>query len=104
MESQVQQLEIRLQRREQELAQVVSEGRSAHLMERARLEALHAQELRERDEQLVRFQNELEQLVYALRQWQHAAGAPGGAGAGAGTGTDASSMFHPVPSNLSVLV
>ena len=34
--------------------------------------ALHASELREKDEQLVRFQGDLETLVYSLRQWQHA--------------------------------
>ena len=34
------------------------------------MEALHQAEIREKDEQLVRFQQELEQLVYCLRQWQ----------------------------------
>jgi hypothetical protein len=29
--------------------------------------------LREKDEQLTRFQGELEQLVYTLRQWQYSA-------------------------------
>ena len=41
-------------------------------MERSRMCALHASELREKDEQLVRFQGDLETLVYSLRQWQHA--------------------------------
>ena len=52
--------------------------------------ALHASELREKDEQLVRFQGDLETLVYSLRQWQHAvtanattaAGQPAGGGGG----------------------
>ena len=89
------QLETRLRRREQELSQVVSEGRSAAKLERARLEALHAAELREKDGQLVRFQQELEQLVLALRQWQYAAqqaGGEAGAGAGAGAGSPAQGL------------
>ena len=60
--------------------------------------ALHASELREKDEQLVRFQGDLETLVYSLRQWQHAvtanattaAGQPAGGGGGVGVGVAAS--------------
>ena len=58
--------------------------------------ALHASELREKDEQLVRFQGDLETLVYSLRQWQHAvttnataAGQPGGGGMGVGASVEA---------------
>jgi len=98
MEAQVAQLETRLARREQEFSQAAAQGRSAAKMERARLEALHAAELRERDEQLVRFQQELEQLVYALRQWQYAATATD-------EGREAGTVpFHPVPSTLTVMV
>jgi len=99
MEAQVAQLETRLARREQEFSQAAAQGRSAAKMERARLEALHAAELRERDEQLVRFQQELEQLVYALRQWQYAATTSTAEGREAGT-----VPFHPVPSSLTVMV
>jgi len=98
MEAQLSALESRLQRRERELTAAVEEGRNASKIERARLEALHAAELRERDEQLVKFQQELETLVYALRQWQHAAASAGG---------EASSgpSFHPMPAtNLPVFV
>ena len=70
LETQVAHLELRLARREQELMSAIEEGRSNSKIERARLEAIHRQELREKDEQLVKFQSELEQLVYALRQWQ----------------------------------
>jgi len=73
MESSLAQVETRLQRRERELMSALEEGRTAAKMERARMDAIHAQEIREKDEQLVRFQNELEQLVLALRQWQYAA-------------------------------
>ena len=37
----------------------------------ARLRGMHEQECREKDEQLARFQEELQHLVMALRQWQH---------------------------------
>ena len=87
-------LETRLQRREKELTQAAEDGRNASKLERARLEALHLQELREKDEQLVRFQQELEQLVYALRQWQLAAS----------SGEVNPGMYHPPPSNASVFV
>jgi hypothetical protein len=98
MEAQLSALESRLQRRERELTAAVEEGRSASKIERARLEALHAAELRERDEQLVKFQQELETLVYALRQWQHAASAGGEA-------STAGPSFHPMPAtNLPVFV
>jgi hypothetical protein len=67
LESQLGQLEGRLERRERELLAAVEEGRSAARVERARLESLHAQELREKDEQLLRFKTELESLVTDLR-------------------------------------
>jgi hypothetical protein len=70
LETQITHLELRLARREGELMSALEQGRSASKIERARLEAIHASELREKDEQLVKFQTGLEQLVYALRQWQ----------------------------------
>ena len=72
-ETQIGSLEKRLIRREKELQVAIDEGKSASKLERARLESIHREELREKDEQLVKFQAELEQLVYALRQWQLAA-------------------------------
>lgn len=46
----------------------MDESKAAAHMERLRLVALHEQELREKDEQLVRFQSELEILIGSLRQ------------------------------------
>lgn len=77
MESQIDALEVRLQRREKELLAAVDEAKAAAALERSRLEALHAQECREKDEQLVRFQQELVQLVTALRHWKQNAETPG---------------------------
>lgn len=73
MESYLKQLEGRYDRRERELNNTVEDVKTNAKMERARMQAIHAQECREKDEQLVRFQGDLEQLVYALRQWQYAA-------------------------------
>lgn len=71
MEQQLSALEARLVRREKELMGAMEEGKVAARIEAARLQSMHAQELRERDEQLLRFQREMEGLVQALRQWQH---------------------------------
>lgn len=70
MERHVKALETRLTRRETELMGAIESSKTGAKLERARLEALHQAEIREKDEQLVRFQQELEQLVYCLRQWQ----------------------------------
>lgn len=43
MESQIDALEVRLQRREKELLSAVDEAKAAAALERSRLEALHAQ-------------------------------------------------------------
>jgi hypothetical protein len=69
MESQIASLESRLSRRSGDMAALVEETKAAARMERARLVALHAAELREKDEQLVRFRGELETLVTALRSY-----------------------------------
>ena len=70
MERHIKSLESRLGRRESELIGAIESSKTAAKLERARLDALHQTEIREKDEQLVRFQQELEQLVYCLRQWQ----------------------------------
>jgi hypothetical protein len=70
LESHVVELETRLSRREADLQSAIENSRAGNKMERARMQAIHAAEIREKDEQLVKFQTELEQLVYALRQWQ----------------------------------
>lgn len=70
METQLRALEDRLKRRDAELQQAVEESRSSGRIERARLLAMHAQELREKDEQLFRFQEELQRLVAALKMQQ----------------------------------
>ena len=66
-------IEGRADRRERELQAAVDDVKSTSKIESARLQAIHSQELREKDEQLVRFQADLEQLVRSLRQWQLAA-------------------------------
>lgn len=71
MEHQIQMLESRLNRRDSEMKSAVEEVKLSAKMERSRLQAIHDQEMREKDEQLVRFQSELEQLVQAMKIWQH---------------------------------
>eukprot|EP00128_Syssomonas_multiformis_P009005 Colp12_sorted_trinity150504_noHs@33530 len=84
MEAQIDTLEIRLFRREKELMGAVEEAKTAAAIERSRLEAIHAQEVREKDQQLVHFQQELVQLVTALRHWkERASDAEGGSKLGA---------------------
>eukprot|EP01041_Mallomonas_annulata_P001095 gene1095-2129_t len=68
LESQIIALEERLRRRDAEMQSAVEESRAAGRIERARLQAIHMQELREKDEQLVRFQDELQSLVITLRK------------------------------------
>lgn len=63
-------MERRLEKREKELMAAVEEGKNASLIERSRLESLHMQELREKDEQLLRFKTELESLIFELRAQQ----------------------------------
>lgn len=73
LESHLRMLEGRADRRERELQATVDDVKSTSKIEYARLQAIHSQECREKDEQLVRFQGDLEHLVRALRQWQNAA-------------------------------
>ena len=44
-------------------------------LEHARLQALHVQQISDKDQQLARFQSDLERLVGALKQWQATAAA-----------------------------
>ena len=67
MENQVVTIETRFLRRERELEALVEETRASNKVERARLAALHAQDLHEKDEQMLRFKSELEVLVAALK-------------------------------------
>ena len=71
METQLSTLESRLQRREKELMSVIDEGKIASKMELTRMQSLYNQELKDKDDQLVRFQNELELLVSQIRLWQN---------------------------------
>jgi hypothetical protein len=117
MGDQIEALELRMERREKELISEIEQAKAAAVIERSRLEALHAQvtaahsvlnwlclcglhpvfinigdvtsvvcarhlsylwsyqltvqECREKDDQLLRFQTELTQLVNALRHWKH---------------------------------
>jgi hypothetical protein len=70
MESQLNQLDGRLKRREKELLSQIDDARTNHKLERARALAQHQQELLEKDEQLLKFQTELEFLVRCFQQQQ----------------------------------
>lgn len=63
----MEQLESRMVRREKELQAAVEEGKVASKVERARLESLHKQELREKDEQIIQFRLQLEGLIDEFR-------------------------------------
>ena len=58
-------------------------------LEHARLQALHVQQISDKDQQLARFQSDLERLVGALKQWQATAAA-------AGAGAAVSKPSHPI--------
>lgn len=67
LEVQLQQMETRMLRREKELLAAVEEGRVAAKIEQSRLESMHRLELREKEEELLQFRTELENLVGQLR-------------------------------------
>lgn len=67
------QLDGRLKRREKELLSQIDDARTNHKLERARTLAQHQQELLEKDEQLLKFQTELEYLVRCFQQQGKAA-------------------------------
>ena len=73
MESHLRNLESRADRRERELQTKIEDVKCTAKLEYARLQSIHSQECREKDEQLVRFQGDLEILVRSLRQWQQIA-------------------------------
>jgi hypothetical protein len=73
MEAHLKGLESRADRRERELRAAVEDVKVTSRIEMARLQAIHEQESAEKDEQLLRFQEDLERLVRSLRQWQAAA-------------------------------
>ena len=54
-------------RREKELLAAVEEGRASARIEQSRLQHMHRQELREKDEQLLEFRAEVENLVFQIR-------------------------------------
>ena len=56
-----------MMRREKELLAAVEEGRVSARIEQSRLEHMHRQELREKEEQLLEFRTEVENLVFQLR-------------------------------------
>ena len=73
LESHLKALEGRADRRERELRAVVEDVKATSRLEHARLQAMHVQEINDKDQQLARFQSDLERLVRALKQWQAAA-------------------------------
>jgi hypothetical protein len=81
LESHLKALEGRADRRERELRAVVEDVKATSRLEHARLQALHVQQISDKDQQLARFQSDLERLVGALKQWQATAAAGGGAAA-----------------------
>jgi hypothetical protein len=54
---------------------VVEDVKATSRLEHARLQALHVQQISDKDQQLARFQSDLERLVGALKQWQATAAA-----------------------------
>lgn len=68
VERQVKVLEDKIFRREEELQAMIEETRAAAKIERSRLKSIHEQELFEKDDQLRKFQYQLEDLVEALRK------------------------------------
>mmetsp|Transcript_21534 Transcript_21534/g.31284 ORF Transcript_21534/g.31284 Transcript_21534/m.31284 type:complete len:1684 (+) Transcript_21534:93-5144(+) len=68
MESKLSAIEDRLKNRERELLGALEQAKVAANMDRLRLQAIHEHEIREKDEQLMQFQLELEQLVSAMQQ------------------------------------
>jgi predicted translin family RNA/ssDNA-binding protein len=75
LESHLKALEGRADRRERELRAVVEDVKATSRLEHARLQALHVQQISDKDQQLARFQSDLERLVGALKQWQATAAA-----------------------------
>lgn len=71
MEGHLNSLETKLARRDKELQHTLEEGKKSIQLERIRLQAFHEQELREKDDQLKRFQIELEELISAMRILEH---------------------------------
>jgi hypothetical protein len=67
MEAHINDVESRLQRREIELTTQLDNARMDIKLERGRMKAQHDAELLEKDEQLLRFQTELEHLVQLFR-------------------------------------
>jgi chromosome segregation ATPase len=68
VERKVKILEDKILRREEELQAMIEETRAAAKIERSRLKSIHEQELFEKDDQLRKFQYQLEDLVDALRK------------------------------------
>lgn len=70
MEAHIADVEARMRRRESEITSQLEEHRVNSRLDRSRLIAQHDAELLEKDEQLLRFQNELERLVTLFRDQQ----------------------------------
>ena len=70
MESHIADVEGRMRRREHEITSQLEEHRVNARLDRNRLVSQHDAELLEKDEQLLRFQNELERLVVLFRDQQ----------------------------------
>lgn len=68
LESHINDLENRLKKREKELLTQLENNKMNSKIERARLLSQHEQEMLEKDEQFLRFQNEMEHIIQMLRQ------------------------------------
>ena len=70
LESHLKALEGRADRRERELRAVVEDMKATSRLEHARLQALHVQQINEKDNQIAQSQSDIDRLVRALKQLQ----------------------------------
>lgn len=67
MESHINSLESRLRQRELELERAIEECKASNHLDKMRLKSIYEQELREKDDQLLQFKQELEMLLNELK-------------------------------------
>lgn len=70
LESHLKALEGRADRRERELRAVVEDMKATSRIEHARLQALHVQQINEKDNQIAQSQSDIDRLVRAVKQLQ----------------------------------
>ena len=93
-------MEHRLKKRESELLSQLESSQMNSKLERSRIVSQHELELLEKDEQFLRFQNEMEYIVQMLRQTQtqtQGVGVDLGIGFGLNTTISTNSMSYEAP-------